>query len=465
MNTAWHQMIKEAGIPEPELGVKEAGLIDTAGTSTDAEIARNGMIAELDAVNQYETAASKTRNKMLAKLLLDVAKEEKVHSGEFMAALLELDKEQGPEMNKGLEEAAGEKKASSGHDHPVGHFAASQLAPDRSRAISCLLQETSKEAAARLCSCGSPMKGAWCPKCRKFQWTKKADFLLKSPAPVEKTKDRAARYARNLGILGLAGGAGVYAAGKYGIGNNDVSGLEDFARMGEGGIEQVPTAERLDKYTELGSRALNTKLFGTPAGMLMQNMKNLPLVQDSTKEQLGDPDHYFKFMRGPLSGQLQLYHEAMLHPDKYPQMTDPATMRQIEARYSDWAQHRYHKPIDLLTPAEQIDVRNTTRTSGFAPPPASPHVGAPMSTVDPSTAHIQAEAAKMDKSWGDWIPYPMKDYTAGAIRPVLQARDTIQHYGGYAAAAGAGLLGAYGLYKYFQKKPKPAAPPTHVQLT
>ena len=60
----------------------------------DKEILRVGMIAELDAVNLYEQMAAMTRNENIKKLLLDIAKEEKTHVGEFQTLLLRLDEEQ-----------------------------------------------------------------------------------------------------------------------------------------------------------------------------------------------------------------------------------------------------------------------------------------------------------------------------------------------------------------------------------
>jgi len=63
-------------------------------TNLDKEILRAGMIAELDAVNFYEQMAIITKNKNIKKVLLDIAKEEKTHVGEFEAMLLKLDKEQ-----------------------------------------------------------------------------------------------------------------------------------------------------------------------------------------------------------------------------------------------------------------------------------------------------------------------------------------------------------------------------------
>jgi rubrerythrin len=70
----------------------------------DKEILRLGIIAELDAINLYEQMASKTRNKKISSILLDIAKEEKTHVGEFQTLLLELDKEQIEELAKGREE-------------------------------------------------------------------------------------------------------------------------------------------------------------------------------------------------------------------------------------------------------------------------------------------------------------------------------------------------------------------------
>lgn len=70
----------------------------------DREILRVGMIAELDAVNLYEQMAAMTENKNIKALLLDIAKEEKTHTGEFQALLLELDAEQKKELERGKKE-------------------------------------------------------------------------------------------------------------------------------------------------------------------------------------------------------------------------------------------------------------------------------------------------------------------------------------------------------------------------
>ncbi len=68
------------------------------------EILRAAMIAELDAVNLYEQLAAMTPDENIKKILLDVAKEEKTHVGEFQALLLKRDKEQVEELKAGKEE-------------------------------------------------------------------------------------------------------------------------------------------------------------------------------------------------------------------------------------------------------------------------------------------------------------------------------------------------------------------------
>ena len=70
----------------------------------DKEILRIGMIAELDAVSLYEQMAVMTSDKHIKKILLDIAKEEKTHVGEFQALLLERDKEQVKELENGRKE-------------------------------------------------------------------------------------------------------------------------------------------------------------------------------------------------------------------------------------------------------------------------------------------------------------------------------------------------------------------------
>jgi rubrerythrin len=70
----------------------------------DCEILRAAMIAELDAISLYEQLAAATQSANIKKILLDVAREEKTHVGEFQTLLLKEDKEQVRELEEGKEE-------------------------------------------------------------------------------------------------------------------------------------------------------------------------------------------------------------------------------------------------------------------------------------------------------------------------------------------------------------------------
>lgn len=70
----------------------------------DNEILRAGLIAELDAINLYEQMAALTDNEKIKRILLDIAKEEKTHVGEFQALLLKSDPEQVKELEEGKKE-------------------------------------------------------------------------------------------------------------------------------------------------------------------------------------------------------------------------------------------------------------------------------------------------------------------------------------------------------------------------
>ncbi len=70
----------------------------------DKEICRVGMIAELDAINLYEQLASETEDMRIKETLLDIAREEKTHMGEFQTLLLRIDRQQVEELKKGKEE-------------------------------------------------------------------------------------------------------------------------------------------------------------------------------------------------------------------------------------------------------------------------------------------------------------------------------------------------------------------------
>ena len=78
-----------------------------AKSDVDKEVLRAAIIAELDAINLYEQMAYVTTNKDIRKILLDVAKEEKTHVGEFQALLLRADRQQEEELNEGKKEVEG----------------------------------------------------------------------------------------------------------------------------------------------------------------------------------------------------------------------------------------------------------------------------------------------------------------------------------------------------------------------
>lgn len=67
----------------------------------DKEILRSAIIAELDAINLYEEMAAMASNADIKDILLDVAKEEKTHVGEFQTLLLRFDEEQVKELESG----------------------------------------------------------------------------------------------------------------------------------------------------------------------------------------------------------------------------------------------------------------------------------------------------------------------------------------------------------------------------
>jgi rubrerythrin len=70
----------------------------------DKEILRAGIIAQLDAINLYEQMAAMTGNEDIKKILLEIAREEKTHVGEFQALLLREDGEHLKELEEGKKE-------------------------------------------------------------------------------------------------------------------------------------------------------------------------------------------------------------------------------------------------------------------------------------------------------------------------------------------------------------------------
>lgn len=86
------------------LSLTPADLKNVKKEDIDKEILRLGMSAELDAVSLYEQLAAMSSNKGIKTILLDIAKEEKTHIGEFQALLLKLDKQQEQELKNGKKE-------------------------------------------------------------------------------------------------------------------------------------------------------------------------------------------------------------------------------------------------------------------------------------------------------------------------------------------------------------------------
>lgn len=68
------------------------------------EILRVGIMSELDAINLYEQMATMTEDQNIKKILLDIAKEEKTHVGEFQALLIKEDDQQKRELEEGRKE-------------------------------------------------------------------------------------------------------------------------------------------------------------------------------------------------------------------------------------------------------------------------------------------------------------------------------------------------------------------------
>jgi len=77
---------------------------DTKEFTSDSEIARIAISAEIDAINFYEQLAKKANDENLKTVLLDIAQEEKVHFGEFEEVLKDLDDEHEPAKEEAEEE-------------------------------------------------------------------------------------------------------------------------------------------------------------------------------------------------------------------------------------------------------------------------------------------------------------------------------------------------------------------------
>jgi rubrerythrin len=81
-----------------------ADFTKVAKANLNQEILRAAIIAELDAINFYEQMAALTTDKDIKNVLLDIAREEKTHVGEFQTLLLRFDAEQVKEMEHAKKE-------------------------------------------------------------------------------------------------------------------------------------------------------------------------------------------------------------------------------------------------------------------------------------------------------------------------------------------------------------------------
>lgn len=72
---------------------------------TDEDILKASIAAELDAASLYKGYAMKTKNESIKKIMLDIAKEEEVHAGEFTEVLNRINPDYQAKVEEGKEEA------------------------------------------------------------------------------------------------------------------------------------------------------------------------------------------------------------------------------------------------------------------------------------------------------------------------------------------------------------------------
>ena len=101
---------KYSGKSISELFIELKDIKDLSPNERDKKIANLGMIAELDASNFYETMAELATHPELKEVLLDVAREEKVHFGEFEAMIEMLDNDFEDAEEEGEEEVGHEEE-------------------------------------------------------------------------------------------------------------------------------------------------------------------------------------------------------------------------------------------------------------------------------------------------------------------------------------------------------------------
>ncbi len=90
----------------PEFGSPFSGM-KSDRKLTDAELVRSirfMIAAEYEAIQLYMQLAESTDNKLAQEVLIDIADEERVHAGEFLRLLHELDPKEAEFYKEGTEE-------------------------------------------------------------------------------------------------------------------------------------------------------------------------------------------------------------------------------------------------------------------------------------------------------------------------------------------------------------------------
>jgi len=78
-------------------------------SSSDKQILRAAILAELDTINLYEQLADEASDNKIKDTLLDIAREEKTHIGELQTLLKEIDEEYAEELKNGKREVEKDK--------------------------------------------------------------------------------------------------------------------------------------------------------------------------------------------------------------------------------------------------------------------------------------------------------------------------------------------------------------------
>lgn len=116
--------LMESVNPDFKYKVNESGMseVPTELESVNNDILRAAIMSEMDAINLYEQLAAKTDNEEIKKVLLDVAKEEKTHIGEFQSLLAKIDPEYSEELIKGNEEVGEIVESLNSEENNKGDF-------------------------------------------------------------------------------------------------------------------------------------------------------------------------------------------------------------------------------------------------------------------------------------------------------------------------------------------------------